>query len=143
MQLGTPHINTFSAEAMLGKTEVSFEQWHYELQCMKDHYPESVLWESIMQSLKGAVADMARYMGPTTSMAHILQKLMAIFGIVSLFDVLMQNFYKVTQGNNEKVPYFAMRLEGTLKLNQVAVPWEDNQSRGVTASQRSSLPWGP
>ena len=33
------------------------------------------------------------------------------------FDILMQNFYKVTQGNNEKVPYFTTRLEGT--LNQI------------------------
>ena len=29
----------------------------------------------------------------------------------------MQNFYKVTQGNNKKVPSFATRLEGT--LNQI------------------------
>ena len=58
---------------------------------------------------------MARYMGPTTSVAHILQKLTVIFDTVVSFDVLMQNFYKVTQGNHEKVPSFAMMLEGTLK----------------------------
>ena len=33
------------------------------------------------------------------------------------FDVLVQNFYKVPQGNNEKVLSFATRLEGT--LNQI------------------------
>ena len=112
-------INTlaFSDKAMLGKTEVSFEQWYHEVQCVKDHYPESVVWESIVQSLKGAVADMAQYMGPTASVREILQKLMVIFGMVASFDVLMQNFYKVTQGNNEKVPSFATRMEGT--LNQI------------------------
>ena len=57
---------------------------------------------------------MARYMGPTTSVAHILQKLTVIFGTVASFDVLMQNFYKITQSNHEKVPSFATRLEGTL-----------------------------
>ena len=31
-----------------------------------------------------------------------------------LFDILMQNFYKVTQGNHEKVPSFSTRLEETL-----------------------------
>ena len=97
--------------------EVSFEQWYHEVQCMKDHYPESVVWESIMQSLKRAAADMARYMGPTTSMAHIHKKLMVIFSTVASFDILMQNFYKVTQSNHEKVPSFAMKLEGT--LNQI------------------------
>ena len=70
-----------------------------------------------MRSLKGAVADMAWYMGPTASVSDILDKLTVIFRTVALFDVLMQNFYKVTQGNNEKVPSFAMRLKGT--LNQI------------------------
>ena len=64
-------INTFSSKATLGKTEVSFEQWYYEVQCMKDHYPESVVWESIVRSLTGAAADMARYMGPTASVSYI------------------------------------------------------------------------
>ena len=73
--------------------------------------------ESIIQLLKGAVADMARYMGPTTSIAHISQKLKVIFGTTASFDILMQNFYKVTQSNHEKVPSFVTRLEGT--LNQI------------------------
>ena len=94
--------------------EVSFEQWYHEVQCIKDHYLESVSWESIVRSLKGSVADMARYMDSTAIMAHILQKSTVIFGTVASFDVLMQNFYKVTQGNNEKVPSFTIRLEGTL-----------------------------
>ena len=48
LQLGTPCINTFSGKAKPGKMEVSFEQWYNKVQCMKDHYPESVVWESIM-----------------------------------------------------------------------------------------------
>ena len=102
---------------MPGKTEVYFEQWYHELQCVKDHYPESVVQESIVRSLKGAVTDMSQYMGPTASVAHILQKVTIIFGTMASFGVLMQNFYKVTQGNHDKVPSFATRLEGT--LNQI------------------------
>ena len=70
-----------------------------------------------MRSLKGAVADMAQYMGPTAGVSDILEKFSVIFGTVASFDVLMQNFYKITQGNNEKVPTFTTRLEGT--LNQI------------------------
>ena len=95
LHLGTLGINTFSGEAMPGKTEVSFEQWNHEVQCVKDHYLELVVWESIVRSLKGAVADMARYMGPTASVSNILQKLTVIFGRVASFDVLLQNLYKV------------------------------------------------
>ena len=69
-----------------------------------------------MWSLKGAVADMARYMGPTASVSKILEKISVIFGTVTSFDMLMQNFYKISQGN-EKVPSFATKLEGT--LNQI------------------------
>ena len=65
---------------------------------------------------------MAWYMGPTTRVAHILQKLTVIFGTVASFDLLMQNFYKVTQGNHEKVPSFAMRLEGTLNQIRLQCP---------------------
>ena len=43
---------------MLVKTEVSFEQWYHEVQCVKDHYPESVVWDSIYRSLKGAAVDL-------------------------------------------------------------------------------------
>ena len=75
-----------------------------------------------MRSLKGAVADMARYMGPTASVSDILDKLSVIFGTVASFDVLMQNFYKITQGNNEKVPSFTMRLEGTLNQIRLRCP---------------------
>ena len=85
---------------MPGKTEVSFKQYYHEVQCVKDHYAESVVWESIVRSLKGPVADMAQYMGPTASMAHILQKLTIIFGTLASFDVLIHNFYKDTQSNH-------------------------------------------
>ena len=54
---------------------------------------------------------MVRYMGPTASVDHILWKLSVIFGTVASFDVLMQNFCKVNQGNNEKVPSFVMRSD--------------------------------
>ena len=75
LHLGTPRINTFSGETTPGKTEVSFEHWNHEVQCIKDHYPESVVWESTVRSLKGEAADMAQYMGPTASVSNILRKL--------------------------------------------------------------------
>ena len=70
--MGIPRVNTFSGDASPGKTEVSFEQWYHEIQCLKDHYPEAVVWESIIRLLKGAALDIARHMGPTTSIDHIL-----------------------------------------------------------------------
>ena len=65
---------------------------------------------------------MAWYMGPTTTVAHIWWKLSIIFGTMASFDVLIQNFYKVMQGNNEKVPSFTTRLEGTLNQIRLQCP---------------------
>ena len=64
---------------------------------------------------------MAHYMGPTASVSDILEKLSVIFGTVASFDVLMQNFYKISQGN-EKVPSFATWLEGTLNQIRIKCP---------------------
>ena len=62
LHISTPKISTFSGNMAPGKTEVSYEQWSHEVQCIKDHYLELVVRESIMRSLKGAAADMACYM---------------------------------------------------------------------------------
>ena len=117
LHIGTPKINTFSSNITLGKTEVSYKQWNHEVQCIK-----AVVWESIMRCLKGAVADMAQYMGPTASVSNISEKLLVIFRTVASFKVLMQNFYKITQGSNEKVPSFTPRLEGTLNQIRLRCP---------------------
>ena len=93
LHIGTPKISAFSGNVAPGKTEVSYEQWSHEVQCIKDHYPELVVRESITRSLKGAAADLACYMGPTAGVSKILEKLSVIFGTVASFDVLMQNFY--------------------------------------------------
>ena len=84
LHLATPRINTFSGKATPAKTEVSSEQWCHKVQCVKDHCPESVVQESIMKSLKGAVADMARYMGPNASVSGILQNCVLSLGWLHL-----------------------------------------------------------
>ena len=122
LHLGTPKLNTFSGNVTPGNMEVSFEQWNHEVHCIKDHYPELVVQESIMRSLKGAAADMALYMGPTAGVSNILENLLVIFGTVASFDVLMQNFYKIMKGNNKKIPSFTTRLEGTLNQIRLRCP---------------------
>ena len=123
LQIGTLKISTFSGKVAPGKTEVSYEQWSHEVQCIKDHYPEAVVRESIIRSLKGAAANMAHHMHPTAGVSKILEKLSVIFGTVASFNVLMQNFYKISQGK-EKVPLFVTKLEGTLNQFEFNAPAE-------------------
>ena len=58
----------------------------------------------------------------TARVSKILEKLLVIFRTVASFDVLMQNFYKIMQGGNKKVPSFAMRLEDTLNQIRIKCP---------------------
>ena len=107
---------------MPGKTEVSFKQWYHKVQCIKDYYLELVVWESIIRSLKRGSSGYCPVHGPYPSMTHIMQRLAVIFGTMASFYVLMQNIYKVTQGNHEKISSFATRLVGTLKQIRLQFP---------------------
>ena len=100
--IGTPKISTFSGNVVPGKTEVSYEQWSHKVQCIKDHYPESVVRESIMRSLKGAVAGMACYMGPTAGVSEILEKLLVIFGMSCHLTCLCKISIKSCKGVMKK-----------------------------------------
>ena len=81
-----------------------------------DHYPEPVVCESIVRSLKGAAVHMAWCIGPTTSVSDILEKLTVIFGTVASFNVLMQNFYKMTQ-ETTKSALLCHKARGNLESN--------------------------
>ena len=64
LRMGTPRVNTFSDDATPWKTEVFFEQWYHEVQCIKNHYLKAVVQESIIQSLKGQQQIWAGTWGP-------------------------------------------------------------------------------
>ena len=144
LHLGTPRINTFSGEAMPGKTEVSFEQWYHEVQCIKDHYPESVVWESMVWSVKGAVVDMAWYMGPTASVSEILQKLMVILGTVAFLMSLCKISTRL-QGYLGKPWESALlfhKTGGDFKSNSAQVPQKDSRPWDGMPPQRLTFPQG-
>ena len=142
LKMATPCINMFSGDATFRMTKVSFEQCYCEVWCVKDHYLVAVVKESIIHSLKGATADMARYMGPTTSIGHILHKLSFIFGTVASFDVLMQNFFsRRARGIMKRFPPLPEGWRGP-STNSTPVLWEDDRSRGPTTPQGLPLPWG-
>ena len=140
--LASPQRNTFSGEATPGKTEVWFEQWYHKVQYVKDHYPELVVWKSIVRSLKGAAADMARYMGPTASLPNILQKLTVIFGMVMSFDILMQFFFQSYMGKPQESALLHHKAGGDFKSNSTQMTWTDSWSQGAMAPQRLPFPWG-
>ena len=112
--LGTniPKLSAFSGE--MAKGEVSFEQWSYELQMLCKSYSHLALREAIQHSLRGAAADTVCNMGPNILLDMILKKFTIIYGNVKSFNLLMRDFYRADQGDDETIPSFATRIEGLL-----------------------------
>ena len=93
---------------------MSFEQWSYELQTLRKSYSDSALREGIQHSLRGAAADAVCNMRPNVPLDMILKKFTSIYGNVKSFDLLMSDFYRADQGEDETIPSFTTRIEGLL-----------------------------
>ena len=95
--LGTPGINTFRGNAMLG----TVVPWG--TMCQGPLPRISGLGEYCQVIERGS--GRYQYMGPTTSLAHILQKLTIIFGTLASFDVLMHTKWpRVTMRGSPPLP---------------------------------------
>ena len=57
------------------------------------------------------------YLGSDVSVARMISKLETIYGTVASYDVLMQNYYKISMDPKECVQAYATRMEGA--LNQI------------------------
>ena len=112
LRTNIPKLSAFSGERAKG--EVSFEQWSYELQTLRKTYSDSALREGIQRSLMGAAADTVRNMGPDVPLDTIIKKFTIVYGNVKSFDLLMWDFYRADQGEEESIPSFATRVEGLL-----------------------------
>ena len=101
-------MSVFSGEMVKG--EASFEQWSYELQTLRKTYIESSLMVGIQRSLKGAAADIVHNMGPGASLDTIIKKFSIIYGSVKSINLLMRDFYRADQGEDETVTSFATQI---------------------------------
>ena len=112
LRTNVPKLSAFSGEVANG--EVSFDQWSYELQTLRKSYSDLALREGIQLSLRGAAADVVHNMGPDVPLDLIIKKFTIIYGNVKLFDLLMRDFYRADQGEDESIPSYARRIEGLL-----------------------------
>ena len=112
---------------------MSFEQWSYEVQSLRKTYSDSALREGIQHSLRGAAADAVCNIGPNVPLDMILKKFTIIYGNVKSFDLLMRDFYRADQGEEETIPSFATRLEGLLSQIRDKFPKSASPPGGTEA----------
>ena len=65
---------------------------------------------------------MVQYLGVHAPASQMNEKLKLMYGSVTSFDVLMQNFYRLQHTRAERVPDFVAQLEGALNVIQCKHP---------------------
>ena len=111
------------------KGEASFEQWSHELQSLRRTYSESALREGIQRSLREAAADTVHNMGPEATLDSIIKNFSIIYGNVKSYDILMGDFYRANQGEEETVTSFATHIEGLLSCVRDKYPQQIPQDK--------------
>ena len=127
LRTNIPKLSIFSGEKVKG--EASFEQWSYELQSLRKTYSESALREGIQRSLTGAAADTVHNMGPEANLDSIIKKCTIIYGNVKSYDILMGDFFRASQGEEESVTSFATHIEGLLSNVRDKYPQQIPQAK--------------
>ena len=110
-----PKISTF-IWGPSQKGEVSFLQRGFEVRSVIQCYTEVTMWEKMVWSWCGATTDLVQYLGPQVLLEEIINKLELVHGTVASFDILMQIFYKLQQGEMDKVTLYVTQLEGALNV---------------------------
>ena len=83
---------------------------------------------AIVQSIRGEVREFAAAVRFEASVEMLLEKIEDNFGEKWTADGLQQDFYKITQGKNEKVRQFAGRLESQFKRLKEKIPGRYNNN---------------
>ena len=78
--------------------------------------------DAIIQLVQGEVREFTTAVGFEESVETLLVKVEDRFGEKWTADGLQQDFYKITQGKNEKVRQFTGRLEAQFKMLKEKVP---------------------
>ena len=96
------------------KHTIQFEQWLHAISDTRKNFNEQLVRAVINKSSVGDVDDVICCLPPGATLDNIIKKFKWLYGSVESFDTLMQEFYRIVQGRNEKVQTFVLHLERTL-----------------------------
>ena len=120
--LKPPMFPPFSGADPVPKDEASCEQWVWQVKEALKSCTVGAVRIAIVQSVMGEVWEFTAAVGFEESVETLLDKVEDRFGEKWTADGLQQDFYKITQGRNEKVRQFAGRLEAQFKRLKEKVP---------------------
>ena len=124
--LGIPHFSGTERE----KDTVQFEQWYHAISDAQKNFNEQLVRAAITKSCVGDAANAMCCLPLGTTLDDILENFKWLYGSVESSDTLMQEFYHITQGKNEKVQTFVLHLERALKATKQQYPYAMTEEEG-------------
>ena len=133
---GTTILNKIPIMLDLSGTErekdtVQFKPWLHAISDMWKNLNKQLVRAAINKSCVGDVADALCCLPPRAMLDDINEKFKWLYGSVESFDTLMQEFYRIVQGKNEKVQTFVLHLEMALKAIKQQHPYAMTEGEGV------------
>lgn len=112
-----PKFSVYSGEEPKPKTEATYDEWKYEVNCSRQctSSSEQLMSHAIRKSLRGQAKRVLLPMGITATVDEILEKLEGVFGNVAAGESMLQEFYSTVQKSNESVVTWGLRLEEILQ----------------------------
>ena len=101
-----PVLPPFSRADPVPKDEASCEQWVWQVKEALKSCTTGAVRIAIVQSVRGEVREFTAAVGFEESVETLLEKVEDRFGEKWTADGLQQDFYKITQGMNERVRQF-------------------------------------
>ena len=116
-QYSFPKFSPFSGEDPKPKSEASFEEWRYEVNCTRDSgdYSESMVAQAIRKSLRSPAKKVLLPLGTAASVDTMMDKLEGVFGNVAKGQSVLKEFYTAAQLETETVTAWGLRLEEILQ----------------------------
>lgn len=112
-----PKIPQFSGISTIPKGEISYPEWRFEVNCLLNdpEMSDSIILQAVRSSLRGTARKMLLPMGESASARQIINKLDALYGDTSSNEMLMQEFFNLSQNSDESVTEYSCRLELALQ----------------------------
>ena len=117
-----PVLPPFSGADLVPKDEASCEQWLWQAKEALKSCTAGTVRIAIVQSVQEEVREFTTAVGFEESVETLLEKVEDRFGEKWTADGLQQDFYKTTQGKNERVRQFTGRFKAQFKKLKEKVP---------------------
>ena len=108
-----PKFSPFSGDEPKPKTEASFIEWKYEVQCIRNEksYSNTAITQAVRKSLRGQAKRVILPLGPSAKMEDLVERLENVFGNVASGQSILKEFYTATKGETETITAWGLRLE--------------------------------